>query len=326
MDDKLKLDVLFGNDPELNALLKSMDAKHDGSMAGTPMPSINPIQPTTGGFISPDELFQSPMHTYGSDCGQPQQQPAGRPGLEELKADFNRLIPNEKTPQHTEKPLDFGAFRTPQPAAGFPLETAVPQTKGKKTLRVLFNCLFYLLCVSIIAGAALFAFSNDPGKNYFGYRLYSVKTPSMAPQSDSPPGGFYAGDMIFVKLTEPETLEIGDIITYAPNKNNPASFLTHRIVEIKNKLTTDPNEPAGLYFVTRGDANNTDDPPISADMVIGRKVGSIRNLGGVLEAIRGNFIPILIFVVIAFAFVFTLRYYFSDTDKKKRKEKILPMV
>ena len=202
----------------------------------------------------------------------------------------------------------------------------IQQTKGRKTWRILISCVFYLLCVSIVIGAALFAFSNDPGKDYFGYRLYSVKTPSMVPQSDSPSGGFYAGDMIFVKRTSPETLEIGDIITYAPNKNNAASFLTHRIVEIKNKLTTDPNEPAGLYFVTRGDANNADDPPISADMVIGRKVGSIRHLGGVLEAIRGNFIPILIFFVIAFAFVFTLRYYFSDPTKKKRKEKILSTV
>ncbi|MCL2486636.1 MAG: signal peptidase I [Oscillospiraceae bacterium] len=313
--------------------------------------SVQNTEQNPDGFLSPDDLFKVSISSIQPVQAPPEPEIKQQPEPEEPKEIKEPKEPNEikdippwqrekeeyplepgyiepsyldpryLDSEYNETPLYYDdEFDAPEPAAIIePLrETENPKAKGGKT-SLIFNSLFYLLCTAIVIGAALFAFSNDPGKSYFGYRLYTVKTPSMTPQPDGPAGGFYAGDMIFVKLVEPETLREGDIITFMPNKNNSESFLTHRIVGTADTLTDDPNEPPGLYFITRGDANNADDPPISADMVIGKKVGAVRRAGFVVEAIRGNLIPILLFVVIAFAFIFTLRSLLLQ-HKSKRQE------
>jgi signal peptidase I len=58
------------------------------------------------------------------------------------------------------------------------------QNKGVKIAKIVFNILFYALCLAIIAGSAVFAFSNDPHKSYGGFRLYYDKTESMVPPKD----------------------------------------------------------------------------------------------------------------------------------------------
>jgi signal peptidase I len=209
------------------------------------------------------------------------------------------------------------AYPEPQPAP-LPPEKA-PPTPGQRAGRFMADCLFVLMCVALVLGAALVAVSNEPGETYLGYRLYTVKTPSMDPQPGGPPGGFYSGDVILVRVVPPETLREGDIVTFVPNKANPNAFLTHRIVNIKNTLTDNPDEIPGLYFVTRGDANNANDPPISAEMVVGKKVASVRGLGSALQVVRANIAPILVCALAALAFAASVRYYFSDPGTKRKK-------
>lgn len=195
-----------------------------------------------------------------------------------------------------------------------------PKKKTNRFLKIITNIVFYTLCLVLIVGSTIFAFSNDPQKSYFGYRFYNVLSDSMTPNEESPPGGFYAGDIIIVKMCEPEDVKVGDIITFVPGRDSRA-YLTHRVVNIKTQLNNDE----GLFFVTRGDANNADDPPIAADMVIGKKVLSIPKVGGVLQFIRNNFILSIVFVVSTFAFIMVLRYYFRKPsnimpDQKKDKK------
>jgi|GEM_PF-1482796 len=353
MDNKLDIDNLFGDDPELDALFKSVMAQTNSSSE----------QQDTGEILMPGQLFESspadmPIeqtlpYTYMPPVEQPveQIQPKGDsqphqtvepPSIEDMMRSWEeQLTKSEVQPLPNETSWEFDLNNTSTTCVDdvemvdvnpsetlsqtadeiiLPEEPVKVKSTGMKIVGLIFNCLFYLMCISMVVGSALFAFSNDPGKSYFNYRLYSVKTPSMKPQPDGPSGGFYAGDMIVVHMVKPETVEVGDIITFVPQKDRPDTFLTHRVVEIKQKLTNDPNEAESLYFVTRGDANDTDDPPISADMVIGKKVVSVRYAGNVIQVVRGNLIPIVIFIVILFAFVFTLRLLFSDPKKKEEKK------
>ena len=353
MDDKLDINNLFEDDPELDALFKRLMAQTDSSSE----------QQDTGGMSASGQLFENPPAdtsieqslpdiSYTQPVKQPEEpispQGESQPRQVEEPLDIEKMMRSLEEQQmvkgEIQTPLDempgafdvevtspalvdvtqmadANPFEMPKTAGEMPFSEDSSEVKGKskgrKVVGFIFNCLFYLMCISIVAGAALFAFSNDPGKSYFNYRLYSVKTPSMKPQPDGPSGGFYAGDMIVVHMVAPESVEVGDIITFVPQKDRPDTFLTHRVVEIKEKLTNDPNEQAALYFVTRGDANDTDDPPISADMVIGKKVVSVRYVGNVIQVIRGNLIPIIIFIVVLFAFIFTLRLLFSDPKKGK---------
>jgi len=185
-------------------------------------------------------------------------------------------------------------------------------------MNVIFNLLFYSIIIALLAGSTLFAFSNNPQKSYFGYRIYNVLTNSMVGEAED---CFNAGDIIIVKLTEPEEVEIGDIITFVPGRDE-RSYLTHRVVEVNHEL----NGMSGIYFVTRGDANNSDDPPISGSMLVGKKVFTISGMGAVIKFIRANFVITMIFVVAAFAFILLLRYYFAKPKEKQEEPEVCSVV
>ena len=72
-------------------------------------------------------------------------------------------------------------------------ETEVQSTRGYKVLSVFRTIFVYLLAAGIIIAALLFAASNSPNKSLFGYRYYTVLTPSMEP-------AYKVGDMVFVKI------------------------------------------------------------------------------------------------------------------------------
>lgn len=80
-----------------------------------------------------------------------------------------------------------------------------------------------------------------------------------------------AGDLIFIRETDPSDLQKDDVICYLSS----GKAITHRIAGI----TT--GEDGKLQFVTRGDANNSEDQlPVSAGQIQGIwKGGRIGGLG-----------------------------------------------
>ena len=245
-------------------------------------------------------------------------------------------LPQSETEYPQSVPVPQNVPEHPQNVSAFPQSVPLPQdvpvpqsasakpkSKTKKVVSIVFNVFFWCLIVAIIGSAAMFALSHNTQKSYFGYRLYSVKTPSMTPTAgETHPGtqaGFYEGDMILVKLVDPSTIKVGDIITYIPG-TNPNTYLSHRVVQVLDQLNDDP----GLYFITKGDANPSNDPPVAAKVVVGKVVFSVRGVGAVLEFIQENLILSLICVVSLFGFVIMLRYYFSDPAKAKKQPPASP--
>ncbi len=87
-----------------------------------------------------------------------------------------------------------------------------------------------------------------------------VLTPSMEGDGED---NFSAGDLIFIKLIEPDEVEVGDVISFYDPDGSGTSVLTHRVVEIFEK-------DGKTYFTTKGDANNANDPtPAPAENLIG---------------------------------------------------------
>ncbi len=175
------------------------------------------------------------------------------------------------------------------------------------------NVLFWAVIGLMLIGSVFFAVSNNPGKSIFGYRFYNIQTGSMTPGNYSRENGFndgfYAGDMVIVKLCDPADVKKNDIITFMPGDSSDV-FLTHRVVEIKNELAGQP----GTYFVTRGDANNTEDPPISGAMLVGKKVLTIPNAGKIIQYIREHLMLCLIMVLAAFLLILALRLFFKKPE------------
>ena len=77
------------------------------------------------------------------------------------------------------------------------------------------------------------------------------------------------GDLIFTTTPDLDGLEVGDVVAFMDDD----VVVTHRIVDI----TADKS--GRKQFVTKGDANNTEDPAIYPEAVIGVYRGRIPKLG-----------------------------------------------
>ena len=104
-----------------------------------------------------------------------------------------------------------------------------------------------------------------------------------------------AGDLIFDTKADVNTLKEGDVISFMENK----VVVTHRIIRIETA------QDGTRLFVTKGDANNTEDEPITADMVVGLYRFRIPKLGDFALFLQKPLgmvifigIPVLAFIVI----------------------------
>ena len=92
---------------------------------------------------------------------------------------------------------------------------------------------------------------NRNDRDLFGYRAYIVNSDSMAATD------FSAGDLIFVKETDPATLQPGDIITFiSQDSDSFGEIITHKIRE----KTVDPNGDVG--FITYGTTTDVNDKTV----------------------------------------------------------------
>lgn len=203
------------------------------------------------------------------------------------------------------------------------------QSKSSKTkfLASLLNLIFYVVMISIFLGAGLMAVMQKQDKSLNGYRMFGVLTNSMvSPDNTVKDGGFRAGDIVIIKEVKAKDLKKGDVITYRPstnpdNKNN--NYLTHRVVKVQN----DYKDRKGYYFTTRGDANKTNDMPMSEKALVGKVVGRIPKVGGILSFIKENFILSLVFILSVVGFFWVIRMYIladdddGDIGEKKRPRK-----
>ena len=97
--------------------------------------------------------------------------------------------------------------------------------------------------------------NSDEVPSIGGITPMIVLTDSMDPVIKS-------GDLIFAKSIDPAEVAVGDIITFFDPAGSGTSTVTHRVVEVVNE--------DGLYFRTKGDANNTEDRSlVPAENLIG---------------------------------------------------------
>ena len=89
--------------------------------------------------------------------------------------------------------------------------------------------------------------------------IFQVASESMLPK-------YKVGDMIVVRKVEPETLEIGDSVTYLGKSSNLKGLvITHEIIK--------KEEVDGEYhFVTKGLMNEIEDPEITEQDIYGKVI------------------------------------------------------
>ncbi len=192
------------------------------------------------------------------------------------------------------------------------------KTKSKRGgtgsfLSVLGNVVFVVLLLMMATLSFFLIQSRISGgvPQVAGYQMYIVLSGSMNPEFDT-------GSLAFVKEIDPQVIVVGDIITFR-GQSGSDTLTTHRVVEV---LRDD-----GLKFVTRGDANNVNDPnPVLAENIVGTVTGSIPYLGYMMSFVQTRTgLILLIFVpgvlIILFELGKIVKYMTDGGDSKKRGSK-----
>lgn len=145
-------------------------------------------------------------------------------------------------------------------------------TKNKTSKRILFIvgavlcCIFALMLVCNLTIIIKGVINPEMPPSVLGVTPMVVQSGSMSGNAED---HIEVGDLIFTVKPETDKLKEGDIISYMDGN----IAVTHRIIEVQ----TDADGKRS--FVTKGDANNTEDPTVSEDAVFGLYKGRIPGLG-----------------------------------------------
>ncbi|MBQ8742892.1 MAG: signal peptidase I [Clostridia bacterium] len=196
----------------------------------------------------------------------------------------------------------------------------------KKALKIIKTTLVWLVILLAVSMMIFTVISvttfNRNDRDLFGFKIYIVNSDSMAATD------FSAGDLIFVKETDPKTLKAGDIITFmSQDTDSFGEIITHKI----RKLTTDAEGNAG--FITYGTTTDTDDETIvTYPYVLGKYQNNIPKLGKFFNFLKTTpgyfvciFVPFMLIIIYEGVKFFNLfRRYRSEqmADMQAEREKI----
>lgn len=146
------------------------------------------------------------------------------------------------------------------------------------------------------------------GVRAVGLQPYTILSPSM---KDVYP----TGSLIYVKKTDPASLDVKDVITFRISENMTA---THRIIE----LVPDEDDPGVVRFRTKGDNNDSPDGAlVEYSDVLGTPVFCIPLLGFLAQYIQspsGSVVAITVGIA-SILFVSIVDIVTDDKDKKRDK-------
>ncbi len=143
----------------------------------------------------------------------------------------------------------------------------------RKTLNIVKNVLVWTIFAIAVAMMIFTIVSvntfDQNNRDLFGLKAFTVRTDSMSATD------FDAGDIVFTKIVDPNTLKEGDIIAFvSQSEEYYGETVTHKI---RRKVTTENGDPA---FITYGTTTGVDDEaPVEYTYILGKYAGKIPNVG-----------------------------------------------
>lgn len=138
------------------------------------------------------------------------------------------------------------------------------------------------------------------GSRLVGLQVFNVISGSMEPT-------YSVGDLIYVKTVDPDSVKVGDPITFVLNEDLVVA--THRVTAI---------DAESRHFTTKGDANATEDAaPVHFNNLIGVPQFSIPKLGYVSDFIQH---PPGMYITIGVGIILILAVFLPDMIGKKKED------
>ena len=167
-----------------------------------------------------------------------------------------------------------------------------------KNVKKIWDAVTTVLVVLVVVFAVFLM-----GSRLVGLQVFNVISGSMEPT-------YSVGDLLYVKTVDPDSVKVGDPITFVLNED--LMVATHRVVAIDSE---------NRMFTTKGDANETEDAsPVHFNNLVGIPVFAIPLLGYVSAYIQS---PPGMYVAIAFGVLLLASVFLPDilTKKDKKEEK-----
>lgn len=159
-----------------------------------------------------------------------------------------------------------------------------------------FSKIWDMLSTALVALVVVFALLLM-GSRMMGYQVFNVISGSMEPT-------YSVGDLIYVKTVDPDSVKVGDPITFVLNEDLVVA--THRVIRV---------DAENRHFYTKGDANETADAaPVHFNNLIGVPKFSIPLLGYVSDFIQH---PPGMYVAIGMVAVLFASAFLPDLFRKK---------
>ena len=147
------------------------------------------------------------------------------------------------------------------------------EKRGGKFFPALFRTLGNMVLAAVILSALPLTVPR-----LLGYGVYTVISGSMEP-------ALPAGSLVYVKAADPVSVNRGEIIAFSDD----GAVVTHRVMQ---------NLREEGSFITRGDANNTDDLfPVAYRNLIGRVEHHVPLLGTLMQyfvSVKGKLMAVAI--------------------------------
>ena len=175
-----------------------------------------------------------------------------------------------------------------------------PENLWSKIRKILSNIIFILFMgiLLILIYVAVKGISTRSEPEIFNYKLYYVDSGSMSPTID-------IGSLIIVEKKETAVIDLQDIVTF---RTESGTVVTHRLVG-ESSISSE--------YITRGDANDSDDPSaLKKESIIGKVVFTIPYIGYFFSMLKTT--PI---VGISILLIITILIIISVVYDSKKKEK-----
>ena len=170
----------------------------------------------------------------------------------------------------------------------------------KKTLKIIcegiLNILVIIAIIILIFSVYIIYQVKIQNKQYatiLGYTALEVITGSMA-------GTIDIGDLVIVEETQ--DVNVNDIIVYRKDED----LITHRIVK-----------KDGETIITKGDANNTEDDPITIQDVVGKVRFTIKNVGIWKDVFSS---PVVLACITVTIILFGIAIMYKPKNKMEEKQ------
>lgn len=137
--------------------------------------------------------------------------------------------------------------------------------------------------------------------------MFSVASSSMAPD-------YQVGDVLIVKITDPDDIKIGDSVTYYGKVGSFANkVITHQVIKI------DKDIDGNRVFHTKGISNLVEDPLVYDDQIYGVVKYKSELLSFIYKIVQTKYgMFILVIVPIFYIIGSEMLTFMLDTEAKRR--------